>query len=158
MRVASRRIIEQYRRDDARRRGEEVAASWSLVRPEPAPADDDTLTLMFMCCHPSLAAASAIPLTLRAVGGLTTLEIANAFLVPESTMAQRISRSKAKIKASGEPFAMPPLEQRGERLGSVLHVLYLLFNEGYASSNGPDLARTDLCRWPNRTGRCGIES
>lgn len=144
VRVASRRIIEQYRRDDARRRREEIAASWSLARPEPAPADDDTLSLMFVCCHPSLTAASAIPLTLRAVGGLTTREIANAFLVPESTMAQRISRSKAKIKASGEPFAIPPLEQLGERLGSVLHVLYLLFNEGYASSTGPDLARTDL--------------
>ena len=144
VRVASRRIIEQYRRDDARRRREEIAASWSLARPEPAPADDDTLSLMFMCCHPSLTHASAIPLTLRAVGGLTTREIANAFLVPEATMAQRISRSKARIKASGEPFAMPPLERRGERLRSVLHVLYLLFNEGYASSNGPDLARTDL--------------
>ena len=144
VRVASRRIIEQYRRDDARRRREEIAASWSLARPEPAPADDDTLSVMFVCCHPSLTAASAIPLTLRAVGGLTTREIANAFLVPESTMAQRISRSKAKIKASGEPFAIPPLEQRGERLGSVLHVLYLLFNQGYASSTGPDLARTDL--------------
>lgn len=144
VRVASRRIIEQYRRDDARRRREEIAASWSLARPEPAPADDDTLSLMFMCCHPSLTAASAIPLTLRAMGGLTTREIANAFLVPESTMAQRISRSKARIKASGEPFAMPPPEQRGERLRSVLHVLYLLFNEGYASSSGPDLARTDL--------------
>jgi predicted RNA polymerase sigma factor len=144
VRVASRRIIEQYRRDDARRRREEIAASWSLARPEPAPADDDTLTLMFMCCHSSLTPASAIPLTLRAVGGLTTREIASAFLVPESTMAQRISRSKARIKSSDEPFAMPPLEHRGERLRSVLHVLYLLFNEGYASSNGPDLARTDL--------------
>lgn len=144
VRAASRRIIEQYRRDDARRRREEIAASWSLARPEPAPADDDTLGLMFMCCHPSLTAASAIPLTLRAVGGLTTREIAAAFLVPESTMAQRISRSKARIKASGEPFAMPPLEHRADRLRSVLHVLYLLFNEGYASSTGPDLARTDL--------------
>ena len=87
VRVASRRIIEQYRRDDARRRREEIAASWSLARSEPAPADDDTLSLMFMCCHASLTAASAIPLTLRAVGGLTTREIASAFLVPESTMA-----------------------------------------------------------------------
>jgi len=144
VRVASRRLIEQYRRDDARRRREDIAASWSLTRPEPAPADDDTLSLMFMCCHPSLTTASAIPLTLRAVGGLTTREIANAFLVTESTMAQRISRSKSKIKSSGEPFAMPPPDQRGERLRSVLHVLYLLFNEGYASSNGLDLARTDL--------------
>jgi RNA polymerase sigma factor (sigma-70 family) len=144
VRVASRRLIEQYRRDDARRRREDVAASWSVARPEPAPAQDDTLTLMYMCCHPSLTPTSAIPLTLRAVGGLTTREIAAAFLVPESTMAQRISRSKAKIKASNEPFALPSLDSRAERLRSVLHVLYLLFNEGYASSSGPDLARTDL--------------
>jgi predicted RNA polymerase sigma factor len=144
VRVASRRLIEQYRRDDARRRREDIAASWSLVGPEPAPAHDDTLTLMYMCCHPSLTPASAIPLTLRAVAGLTTREIAAAFLVPESTMAQRISRSKATIKASNEPFALPSIDSRAERLRSVLHVLYLLFNEGYASSGGPDLARTDL--------------
>jgi RNA polymerase sigma factor (sigma-70 family) len=144
VRVASRRLIEQYRRDDARRRREHIAASWSLARPETAPAHDDTLTLMYMCCHPSLTPASAIPLTLRAVAGLTTREIAAAFLVPESTMAQRISRSKAKIKASNEPFALPSDDSRVERLRSVLHVLYLLFNEGYASSGGPDLARTDL--------------
>ena len=99
---------------------------------------------MFMCCHPSLTPASAIPLTLRAVGGLTTREIAAAFLVPEATMAQRISRAKAKVKASGEPFTLPPPDERAERLRSVLHVLYLLFNEGYATSSGPDLARTDL--------------
>jgi predicted RNA polymerase sigma factor len=97
-----------------------------------------------MCCHPSLTPASAIPLTLRAVAGLTTREIAAAFLVPEPTMAQRISRAKAKIKASGEPFALPPPNQLPERLRSVLHVLYLLFNEGYITSSGPDLARADL--------------
>jgi RNA polymerase sigma factor (sigma-70 family) len=146
VRVASRRLIEQYRRDDARRRREDIAASWSLAEAAPiaAPAHDDTLTLMYMCCHPSLTPASAIPLTLRAVAGLSTREIAAAFLVPESTMAQRISRSKAKIKASNEPFALPSADSRAERLRSVLHVLYLLFNEGYASSSGPDLARTDL--------------
>jgi predicted RNA polymerase sigma factor len=99
---------------------------------------------MFMCCHPSLTPASAIPLTLRAVGGLTTREIAAAFLVPETTMAQRISRAKAKLRESDEPFALPSPETRPERLRLVLHVLYLLFNEGYASSSGPDLARTDL--------------
>ena len=99
---------------------------------------------MFMCCHPSLTPASAIPLTLRAVGGLTTREIAAAFLVPEATMAQRISRAKAKIKASGEPFTLPPPDQRPHRLRSVLHVLYLLFNEGYTTSSGPGLSRTDL--------------
>jgi RNA polymerase sigma factor (sigma-70 family) len=144
IRVAARRLADQYRRDDARRRREELAASWSLARPRPAPGRDDTLILMFMCCHPSLAPASSIPLTLRAVGGLTTREIATAFLVPETTMAQRISRAKAKVKASGEPFTLPPPSERAERLRSVLHVLYLLFNEGYASSSGPDLTRSDL--------------
>jgi predicted RNA polymerase sigma factor len=99
---------------------------------------------MFMCCHPSLTPASAIPLTVRAVGGLTTREIAAAFLVPEPTMAQRISRAKTNVKASNEPFTVPPPDQVAERLRSVLHVLYLLFNEGYASSGGADLARTDL--------------
>jgi RNA polymerase sigma factor (sigma-70 family) len=144
IRVASRRLANQYRSDDARRRREELAASWSVASPDPPPGRDDTLILMFLCCHPSLTPALAIPLTLRAVGGLTTREIATAFLVPEATMAQRISRAKAKIKASGEPFTLPPPGQRPERLRLVLHVLYLLFNEGYTSSSGPDLARTDL--------------
>jgi len=144
IRVASRRLANQYRSDGARRRREELAASWSASPPDPSPARDDTLILMFLCCHPSLTPALAIPLTLRAVGGLTTREIATAFLVPEATMAQRISRAKAKIKASGEPFTLPPPDQRPERLRLVLHVLYLLFNEGYTSSSGPDLARTDL--------------
>jgi RNA polymerase sigma factor (sigma-70 family) len=149
IRVASRRMADQFRRDGARRRREDRAAASSAPGrpadgPEPAPGHDDTLILMFMCCHPSLTPASAIPLTLRAVGGLTTREIAAAFLVPEATMAQRISRAKAKVKASDEPFGLPSPEARAERLRSVLHVLYLLFNEGYASSSGPDLARTDL--------------
>jgi len=150
IRVAARRLTDQYRSEDARRRREVLAASWSLntaAGPVPGEADaarDDTLILMFMCCHPSLTPGSAIPLTLRAVGGLTTREIAAAFLVPEPTMAQRISRAKATLKASGEPFTLPPPDQRAGRLASVLHVLYLLFNEGYASSGGPDLARSDL--------------
>ena len=144
IRVASRRMADQYRSDDARRRREDLAASWSLARPDPAPGTDDSLILIFMCCHPSLTPASAIALTLRAVGGLTTGEIASAFLVPEATMAQRISRAKAKVKASNEPFTLPLPDARAERLRSVLHVLYLLFNEGYATSSGPDLARTDL--------------
>ncbi|MEA2704704.1 MAG: hypothetical protein QOD63_2649 [Actinomycetota bacterium] len=157
VRVASRRLIDLYRSEDARRRREELAASRSLADRSdgsdlfagsdlsgPAPGQDDTLILMFMCCHPSLTPASAIPLTLRAVGGLTTREIAAAFLVPEATMAQRISRAKARVRASNEPFALPSPDERAERLRSVLHVLYLLFNEGYASSSGPDLARTDL--------------
>ncbi len=145
IRVASRRLVDQYRSDDARRRREDLAVSWSVADPaDPAPDRDDSLILMFMCCHPSLTPASAIPLTLRAVGGLTTREIAGAFLVPEATMAQRISRAKAKVRASDEPYALPPPDAWDERLRSVLHVLYLLFNEGYASSSGPDLARTDL--------------
>jgi RNA polymerase sigma factor (sigma-70 family) len=144
IRVASRKMADQYRRDEARRRREDLAASWSLIPHEPVPAHDDTLILMLMCCHPSLSPGAAIPLTLRAVGGLTTREIAAAFLVPEATMAQRISRAKAKLKAADEPFALPPPGQGGERLPSVLHVLYLVFNEGYAASDGPDLARTDL--------------
>ncbi len=97
-----------------------------------------------MCCHPALTPASAIALTLRAVGGLTTAEIANAFLVPEATMAQRISRAKQRVKTSGVPFRLPTADQRAERLGAVLHVLYLIFNEGYASSIGPSLQRSDL--------------
>jgi RNA polymerase sigma factor (sigma-70 family) len=144
IRVASRKMADQYRSGEARRRREELAASWSLVPAEPVPAHDDTLTLMLMCCHPALSPGAAIPLTLRAVGGLTTREIAAAFLVPEATMAQRISRAKAKLKGLDEPFALPPPGGRGERLRSVLHVLYLIFNEGYAASDGPDLARTDL--------------
>jgi RNA polymerase sigma factor (sigma-70 family) len=144
IRVASRRLANQYRSDDARRRREELAASWSLAAPDPPSGRDDTLILMFLCCHPSLTPTLAIPLTLRAVGGLTTREIAAAFLVPEATMGQRISRAKAKIKASGEPFRLPPADHRPERLRLVLHALYLLFNEGYTSSSGPDLARTDL--------------
>ena len=144
IRVASRKMADQYRRDEARRRREDLAASWSLISREPVPAHDDTLILMLMCCHPSLSPGAAIPLALRAVGGLTTREIAAAFLVPEATMAQRISRAKAKLKAADEPFALPPPGQGGERLPSALHVLYLIFNEGYAASDGPDLARTDL--------------
>jgi RNA polymerase sigma factor (sigma-70 family) len=150
IRVAARRMTDQYRSEDARRRREMLAASWSLATPAgPVPGEDDdarddTLILMFMCCHPSLTPGSAIPLTLRAVGGLSTREIAAAFLVPEPTMAQRISRAKATLKASAEPFTLPPPDQRAGRLRSVLHVLYLLFNEGYASSSGPDLARSDL--------------
>jgi len=144
IRVASRKMADQYRRDEARRRREDLAASWSLIPHEPVPAHDDTLILMLMCCHPSLSPGAAIPLTLRAVGGLATREIAAAFLVPEATMAQRISRAKAKLKEADEPFALPPPGEGGERLRSVLHVLYLIFNEGYAASGGPDLARSDL--------------
>src|SRR4030095_10270197 len=99
------------------------------------PQEDDTLILLFMCCHPALTPASAIALTLRAVGGLTTAELAHAFLVPEATMAQRISRAKQSIKASGVPFRLPSRRDRAERLRLVLHVLYLIFNEGYTSTS-----------------------
>ena len=144
IRVATRRMGEQYRRDSARRRREEVAASWSLTPSDPVPGSDDTLILMFMCCHPSLTPTLAIPLTLRAVGGLTTREIAAAFLVSEPTMAQRISRAKSKVRESSVPFSLPPEAERTERLTSMLHVLYLLFNEGYTTSSGTELTRTDL--------------
>jgi len=144
IRVANRRVIDERRGDEARRRRELLASSWSLPDPEPLPAHDDALLLLFLCCHPVLLPASAIPLTLRAVGGLTTREIAAAFLVPEPTMAQRISRAKTKVKAAGSRFRMPAEEEMHERVASVLRVLYLLFNEGYATSAGPDLHRTDL--------------
>jgi RNA polymerase sigma factor (sigma-70 family) len=142
--VAARRLTDQLRSDSARRRRET-----DLVLQEPddvdePPETDDTMILLFMCCHPALTRASAIALTLRAVGGLTTAEIAQAFLVPESTMAQRISRAKASIKKSGIGFVMPTESERDERLDAVLHVLYLIFNEGYASSSGSTLARVDL--------------
>ncbi len=153
--VASRRMTDALRSETSRQRREAtVAASTSpdeLVAPSPgdegAVSDqDDTLRLLFLCCHPALSAASQISLTLRAVGGLTTSQIARAFLVPESTMAQRISRAKASIKAAGARFSMPPPEERADRLRAVLHVLYLIFNEGYTASSGPDLQRSELTR------------
>ncbi len=150
--VALRRLTDQLRSELSRRRREDAVAAdlwaeWAFVPPPDADlgaADDDSLVLLFMCAHPALTPASAIALTLRAVGGLTTAEIANAFLVPEATMAQRISRAKQSIKASGVPFSMPTPAERAERLAAVLHVLYLIFNEGYSSSVGPSLQRTDL--------------
>jgi RNA polymerase sigma factor (sigma-70 family) len=143
LQVASRRMTDQIRSEQSRRRRELVAA---VTEPPPvqAPADDDTLTLLFMCCHPVLTPASAIALTLRAVGGLTTAEIARAFLVPEPTMAQRISRAKQRIKASAVPFQLPGEDERAARLRSVLHVLYLIFNEGYVSTAGTALHRREL--------------
>ncbi|GAA3827462.1 sigma factor-like helix-turn-helix DNA-binding protein [Sphaerisporangium flaviroseum] len=152
--VAFRRMTEQVRNEQARRRREELVATQAPPEQRAAPpadeaheADrDDTLILLFLCCHPALTPASAIALTLRSVGGLTTAEIAKAFMVPEATMAQRISRAKQRIKASGVPFRMPAAHERARRLGSVLHVLYLIFNEGYASSAGPDLQRVELSR------------
>ncbi|HEX6134423.1 MAG TPA: sigma-70 family RNA polymerase sigma factor [Longimicrobiales bacterium] len=156
-RVALRRLTDQVRSEQARRRRESAVASEvqaeerAEVRAGGASGDadfhadhDDTLVLLFMCCHPALTAASAIALTLRAVGGLTTAEIAHAFLVPEATMGQRISRAKQSIRSSAVPFSMPTHAERAERLRAVLHVLYLIFSEGYTSSAGPHLHRVDL--------------
>jgi RNA polymerase sigma factor (sigma-70 family) len=141
--VASRRRIEVLRSDAARQRREETVAT--LEPPAATAADtDDTLTLLFLCCHPSLTPPSQIALTLRAVGGLTTGEIARAFLVPESTIGQRISRAKAKIKASGAEFQLPPRDELADRLAAVLQVLYLIFNEGYTASSGESLHRVEL--------------
>jgi RNA polymerase sigma factor (sigma-70 family) len=147
--VASRRMADHIRSEVARRRREQSAAEEAgrLALPVDEGTDsgeDDMLVLLFMCCHPALTSPSAIALTLRAVGGLTTAEIANGFLVPEATMAQRISRAKQGIKESGIPFQSPTAEDRAQRLRAVLHVLYLIFNEGYVSSTGPQLRRADL--------------
>ena len=135
-------MIDGLRGDEARRRREDTRrrrrprASAELAT---VPAQDDTLTLLFLCCHPALSAPSQLALTLRAVGGLTTAEIAHAFLVPEATMAQRISRAKQSIKTAGAAFRLPPDDERDARLRVVLHVLYLMFNEGYTTSSGDDL-------------------
>jgi RNA polymerase sigma factor (sigma-70 family) len=162
--VARRRLTDRIRSESARQRREDQVARMAGAEDAIAPAvdddpalgagangvgaagvgGDDTLTLLFLCCHPALSPASQLALTLRAVGGLTTAEIARAFLVPEATMAQRISRAKQSIKAAGGTFVLPPEGERAERLQVVLHVLYLIFNEGYTTSSGPDLARTDL--------------
>jgi RNA polymerase sigma factor (sigma-70 family) len=142
-RTAARRVTDAIRAEQARRRREEAVTRQEIPGAQPE-EHDDTLVILFLCCHPTLAPASAIALTLRAVGGLTTAEIAKAFLVSEATMAQRISRAKQRVLASGVPFARPTPEEFGPRLQQVLHVLYLMFNEGYASTSGPDLHRVDL--------------
>lgn len=156
--VASRRMADYLRSEMARRRREAAAAEEMEqeappVRVESATEQDDTLILLFMCCHPALTPSSAIALTLRAVGGLTTSEIAHAFLLPEATMAQRISRAKQSIKSSGTPFELPTDAERAERLRAVLHVLYLIFNEGYTASAGPQLRRADLSHEAMRLAR-----
>jgi RNA polymerase sigma factor (sigma-70 family) len=154
--VASRRLIDEWRSEAARRRREDTALAREPADAALAPApgegseaasgEDDTLTLLFLCCHPALSPASQLALTLRAVGGLSTAEVARAFLVPEATMAQRISRAKQRIKATGGTFEPPPEDERAERLQVVLHVLYLIFSEGYTASAGPSLQRTELTR------------
>lgn len=157
--VAFRKMADLIRSESARRRRDtDVAeARVSETGLDAAPVEDDALVLLFMCCHPALTPSSAIALTLRAVGGLTTAEIANAFLVPEATMAQRISRAKQTIKASGVPFQLPNAEERGARLRSVLHVLYLIFNEGYTATSGPHLRRADLSQEGIRLTRMALD-
>jgi RNA polymerase sigma factor (sigma-70 family) len=149
--VASRRLTDQLRSDSSRRRREDASATMDPIDRAFAPAadvdglaHDDTLTLLFLCCHPALSQSSQLALTLRAVGGLTTAEIARAFLVPEATMGQRISRAKQRIRDAGATFELPPEAEREPRLAVVLQVLYLIFNEGYAATSGPDLHRAEL--------------
>ncbi|MFG3703516.1 RNA polymerase sigma factor [Micromonospora sp. NPDC047670] len=149
--VASRRLTDEWRSERARRDRETAVAvrepAYATVAPaadEEPPAGDDTLTLLFLCCHPALARSAQVALTLRAVGGLTTAQIARAHLVPEATMSQRIRRAKQRIEAAGARFTMPAPGERDERLRAVLQVLYLIFNEGYTTSGGPDLHRADL--------------
>lgn len=147
--VASRRMTDSVRSEMARRRRETAALAEAgpfamAVNSGSGKEEDDSLVLLFMCCHPALTTSSAIALTLRAVGGLTTAEIASAFLVPEATMAQRISRAKQSIRSSGVPFRLPDRRDRSERLRAVLHVLYLIFNEGYLASAGTQLQRVEL--------------
>jgi RNA polymerase sigma factor (sigma-70 family) len=150
--VASRRLHDQARSEHARRQREAAAAAAEVVPPD-GPATDDTLVLLFLCCHPTLTAASQTALTLRAVGGLTTAEIARAFLVPEATMAARISRAKQRITAAGRSFSLPAGAEREDRLRVVLHVLYLIFNEGYTASSGRELHRPDLAAEAIRLAR-----
>ena len=158
--VASRRLTDLLRSDQARRRREETVAQWAVAETREPPgaehrsADaDDALILLYMCCHPSLPIASQIGLTLRAVGGLTTAEIARAFLTSEATVTRRITRSKQSIKDSGLPFAMPGAAELPSRLDVVLRVLYLIFNEGYASTRGTNLQRVDLAEEAIRLAR-----
>ena len=158
--VAFRKMTDHIRGESARRRRETGAADEAArvieVAYDAVQEEDDTLVLLFMCCHPALTPASAIALTLRAVGGLTTAEIAHAFLVPEATMAQRISRAKQTIKESGIPFQMPVAEEREMHLRSVLHVLYLIFNEGYTATSGSHLRRADLSQEGIRLARMAL--
>ena len=148
--VASRRLTDLLRSEQSRRSREEAAArrvppgEWLAPAADAAADSDDTLILLFLCCHPALSPASQIALTLRAVGGLTTAEIARAFLVPEATMTRRITRAKVQVADSGVPFRMPNGPEREQRLTVVLHVLYLIFTEGYAATSGPVLFRADL--------------
>lgn len=159
--VASRRLTDRLRGDEARRRREErharltPAHAWFSASPDaPSESDrDDTLPVLLMCAHPALTPASQLALTLRAVGGLTTAEIAAAFLVPETTMAQRISRAKATIARHGSRFTLPPADELPERIAVVRHAIYLVFNEGYTATSGPALGRADLAQEAIRLAR-----
>jgi RNA polymerase sigma factor (sigma-70 family) len=144
--TASRRLIDQFRSEHARRTRETAVAAQVPEAADDEIATDDSLVLLFLCCHPALTPVSQTALTLRAVGGLSTAEIARAFLVPEATMAARISRAKQQIRAAGSRFGMPVAEELADRLSVVLHVLYLIFNEGYPAASGEDLVRADLAR------------
>ena len=148
--VASRRLTDLLRSEQARRRREGAAVEWATGRSWPEPSErrvgdsDDTLVLLFMCCHPSLSPVSQVALTLRAVGGLSTAEVARGLLTSEQTVTRRITRAKQSIRESGAPFALPAPDELAERLGAVLKVLYLIFNEGYATTAGTELMRTEL--------------
>jgi RNA polymerase sigma factor (sigma-70 family) len=142
--TASRRLVDTWRKDAARRRREDAYALEPASPLGAASEVDDTLALAFLCCRPELTVASQVALTLRAVGGLTTAEIAHALLLPEATVAQRISRAKARIRDTGAQFRTPTAHECDERLPAVLHVLYLIFNEGYTATSGEDLSRVEL--------------
>jgi RNA polymerase sigma factor (sigma-70 family) len=142
--TASRRLVETWRKDSARRRREDTYVLEPAPPPCAVPQGDDTLALMLLCCHPELSVPSQIALTLRALGGLTTTEIARALLLPEATVGQRISRAKARIRDTGAKFRVPTAREREERLPAVLHVLYLIFNEGYTATSGAVLNRVEL--------------
>ena len=158
--ATSRRLTDRLRSEQARRRREDTVAQWTVAETrQAAPEDgsqgdaDDTLILLVMCCHPSLSAASQIALTLRAVGGLSTGEIARSLLASEATVTRRITRAKESIKNSGIPFGLPARQDLSSRLAFVLRVLYLIFNEGYASTLGPELQRVDLAEEAIRLAR-----
>lgn len=144
VRVASRRRIEMYRADEARRRREALVVARDVIVDPNVAETDDALTVLLLCCHPALTVPSQVALTLRAVGGLTTADIARAFLVPEATIAQRVSRAKQRIKDAGATFDLPPLDARSARVAAALGVLYLIFTEGHTASAGPTVHRPDL--------------
>ena len=158
--VASRRLTDLLRQEQARRRREDVVSGQILPTDRFAPAADvvrddadDTLILLLMCCHPALTQASQVALTLRALGGLTTAEVARAMLTPEDTVTRRITRAKQTIRESGAPFRLPSRAERPDRLAVVLRVLYLIFNEGYVSTQGTSLQRPDLAAEAIRLAR-----